>query len=253
MKKIIALSCFSVLILCSCTNNSKIPNSKIEQTTESDVSNNPFNNSAEASSIKDDDDDSIILKWKIRELPAKKSTKYTYQIFLFDSLTNQNHYIETLYVDSSLRFFNGSGGNDYLLDVSVLSLDQQSATGCSIYIEDNMIKAYSYLIGNGIEMDLNLKYSLQIQNKVITEQEEYIDIPEYRRDLKIENPSLFGDDIIYIQALIEGSKIIRPYKTLVDGYYGIITENEVKKIQKKHGLKQTGIVDQETWEKIEQE
>ena len=245
-----------LLLFYSCSANNKVTNN-IKQVIINKTDNNQIPNVTKKATS-DQSENSINFQWKIRKmLSTNEASNSIFQIYLYDSITNENHYITTLHVNTYIIFSKDDdifNKRNSVLSLSTLSLDKQSEQGCSIYVEDNVVNTYFYFIGNDIESTLSLKYSLKINKeyKMTTLPEEYIEIPKFQRELRVENPPLYGADVLYIQALLEDSFIVEQYKLFADGYYGTLTENEVRNIQKKYLLKQTGIVDQITWEKIEE-
>lgn len=78
-------------------------------------------------------------------------------------------------------------------------------------------------------------------------------VVRYSRVIKFTEPLMSGEDVLFIQKVIDKVKIkFNITITSLSGQYDQTTKNNVTKIQMMSNLAMTGIVDQQTWNLIEQ-
>lgn len=74
------------------------------------------------------------------------------------------------------------------------------------------------------------------------------DSETYTREIKVENPRMNGDDVKAVQQRLLNLDYYEVETS--DGWYGPKSANGIKNFQELNGLKQTGIVNETTWENL---
>lgn len=182
---------------------------------------------------------SILFADEFYQFQVRQSCENNYSIYLYNSITKEKHFIQS---DSPVSIKNKNetiygGGTTY-----------------SVVIKGNKLQvifAFEDTTFNGTESlpDENVlyEYENELVKNIISSAPVILKIPEFSRNLERSKGknNLYGDDIFFLQEIINFKYFIL---IDIDGYFGKQTEEAVKQIQKKLGLKQTGVVTKELWD-----
>ena len=200
--------------------------------------------------------ESVVFQWRFRKL-IQDDLADTYDVFLYESANDEEHHLLTL---PRHLVPNVSGSGAYSKqgqesDSDVFSWYAGGGIGLALFYTDEKLEVYKVYLEESEEDDYPFMESKPLAvihvgnaDRAIQKQAEYVDIPEFSRTLKVEKKHVFGDDVFYLQSMLVnffGQKID------IDGYFGKQTEAAVKKVQKKLGLPQTGVVTKEFWQLLE--
>ncbi len=243
-KMILLLLIVLVILIPSCSNKKNKPSNNIKSTQidESAITN-------ESSSSQNE----VYIQWQYRSSETAHELEHkVYELYLYNSKTNETQYIISFSQGLSPIFNNKHltvNNEKSIMDCS--SWYAGGGIGLSVFYLDNMLKVYEAYFEEWQEPFLSSKpvYDLKLSptDKVIILPQKELDTPNYCRELQLLNPRLFGDDIRYLQAVINNFYSI---KLDIDGYYGLDTEIAVKNIQNEMKLLETGIVTLELWKEI---
>ncbi|MCR5319314.1 MAG: peptidoglycan-binding protein [Treponema sp.] len=200
--------------------------------------------------------ESVVFQWRFRKL-IQDDLGDTYDVFLYESANDEEHHLLSLpkylvpTVNDSASF--SKGGESSISDV--YSWYAGGGIGFALFYTDENLEVHKVYFEESEEdnspfMESKPLLVIHVGNadRAIQKQAEYVDIPEFSRKLKIEKRHVYGDDVFYLQSMLVnffGQKID------IDGYFGKKTEAAVKKVQKKLGLSQSGVVTKEFWQLLE--
>lgn len=195
----------------------------------------------------------VNIQWQYRTSETAHELGHkVYELYLYNSKTNDTAYIISFAQGLSPNFTRkhfALNGTNSIMDCT--SWYAGGGIGLSVFYLVNILEIYEVYFEERQEPFLSsqpvLELKLSPTDIVTVLPEKELKIPQYYRELKIENPRLFGDDIRYLQAVINN---FYATKIDVDGYYGPNTEFAVKKIQKEMKLLETGIVKFKLWDEI---
>ena len=91
--------------------------------------------------------------------------------------------------------------------------------------------------------------AMSVQNKNKEEKKEYKGALKLLRQLR---KGMSGEDIELLQTILAADEEIYP-EALISGYYGLLTENAVRRFQKKHNFEQVGNIGPKTLKKLNEE
>jgi len=200
--------------------------------------------------------ESLFFQWKFRKL-IQDDLGDTYEVFLYESANDEEHHLLSLpkYLVPTVSD-SGSYSKEGESSISdVYSWYAGGGIGFALFYTDGKLEVHKVYFEESEEdnspfMEKKPLAVIHVGNvdRAIQKQAEYVDIPEFSRTLKVEKKHVFGDDVFYLQSMLVnffGQKID------IDGYFGKQTEAAVKKVQKKLGLPQTGVVTKEFWQLLE--
>lgn len=193
------------------------------------------------------------INWKYRETPYNSQLGYNFtELYLEIPDSGEKYFIYAF----------GKGMKVSFKDKKFKINGAQSVTSSSVWWaglgitlsltqKDSIISIYKTSSGcaenNVIDKSPLFSHNLKENSDVKILSPQKFEIPSYTRKLIVSNQRLYGEDIRYLQALIV---FFYNIKIDIDGYFGPQSENAVKAIQKKFNLEETGIVDEELWERI---
>ncbi|MBP5696751.1 MAG: peptidoglycan-binding protein [Treponema sp.] len=200
--------------------------------------------------------ESVVFQWRFRKL-IQDDLGDTYDVFLYESANDEEHHLLSLpkylvpMVNDSASY--SKEGQSSISDV--YSWYAGGGIGFALFYNDENLEVHKVYFEESEEdnspfMESKPLLVIHVGNadRAIQKQAEYVDIPEFSRKLKIEKRHVYGDDVFYLQSMLVnffGQKID------IDGYFGKQTEAAVKKVQKKLGLSQSGVVTKEFWQLLE--
>ena len=200
--------------------------------------------------------ESVVFQWRFRKL-IQDDLGDTYDVFLYESANDEEHHLLSLpkYLVPTVNDSASYSKGDQSSISDVYSWYAGGGIGFALFYNDENLEVHKVYFEESEEdnspfMESKPLLVIHVGNadRAIQKQAEYVDIPEFSRKLKIEKRHVYGDDVFYLQSMLVnffGQKID------IDGYFGKHTEAAVKKVQKKLGLSQSGVVTKEFWQLLE--
>lgn len=200
--------------------------------------------------------ETVYYQWQLRQTQINNpdKEKFFYELYLFESYTNERHLIVAFRND-----FDFSYGNDINTRIPFVIFHKPVSTTIdySIKIKGNYLLKVVYQsrypkmqLQNETDT-LTCLYELKTDKDVnfIEKELKQLEVPVFTRILEKNQgrKNLFGEDIYYLQVILN---YYYNHKIDVDGYFGSETENAVKEFQRKANVKVTGIVDEKLWNMI---
>lgn len=193
----------------------------------------------------------ISFNWIIRQTPMSPANTIT-ELYLNYSnngslpiLLKIFRYGERVSIENERRsrYFNGEG------DALSVAYTWWAGAGDTFQVSatDNNVNLFwiSTDEQSGSSTELIKSIPINRDQQIIFIDPIYTGKPDFRRNLSITSPVLFGDDVRYVQILLKHWYRIDPGP--IDGYFGPITENAIRKFQDEYDLPVTGAVDQLTF------